>query len=268
MTWPIEQAVYGSFQYFLREVGGAMGHGYDPSGWDHEKESIIESVVQRGVQMFYAPSPLPGEKFSHEWSFLKPIWSFSTVSDTYIYDLPDDFSSIEGPMTYAPGSSVLFEPINIVSEHQLRIRQEMGTTTGRPVIAAIRPKALDPTLGTRYEILLWPTADQIYTIEATYRVSPLFLTLENNFPYGGHPHVETILASCLVAASNITGANIESTARILMERMQASISFDRKHSSPENLGYNRDRSDFAHTEYFPNWHRWNQNLTTYEGVQY
>jgi|TARA_R100000455_G_scaffold31348_1_gene25369 hypothetical protein len=42
----------------------------------------VDIVMNRGLRQFYTPEPLPGERASHRWSFLKQERSFNTIEPT------------------------------------------------------------------------------------------------------------------------------------------------------------------------------------------
>jgi hypothetical protein len=64
---------------FRSEVGLFLGFGADPADWDNGADALIESCVQSGLRQFYHPPPLEAGKSSHQWSFLRPVTSLSTV---------------------------------------------------------------------------------------------------------------------------------------------------------------------------------------------
>lgn len=259
MAWPISSLTHGSWQWLKSHVGGSMYGKYNAAEWTHEEDGLINSFVQRGVRQFYAPPKLPEHRYAHEWSFLKPTVTLATAASTYTYDLPADFVAFYGPMTYAPDSNVLYEPIKLIAESQIRRMIADEDWTGRPTMAAYRPKTLSASTGTRYELLLYPIPDDAYTLHYRYRVSPSDLSADNPMPYGGPPHYETILASCLALA-------MPSRDGQFIERLRASISLDQDASAPDSLGIDRDPTDRLsdHTD----WHDTSINVVTYNGVEY
>lgn len=264
MTWPAKAEQYGTYPWFLGQVGGALGYGFDPATYDHRQHSLADSFVQRGLQAFYSPPVLPGDRYAHEWSFLRPQSSVNTVSGTSDYDLPEDFGMLDGPMVFTAEDSVLYEPIKIVAPHQIEAKRTSGTYTARPEVAAIRPKALDATQATRYEVMFWPTPNGAYQLLFYCRLNPAILSDEKPHPHGGRPHVETILESCLTLVDQEKGKNQGHAARFL-ERLQASVSHDRRLGSPDTLGYNWDRSDHIDPR---DWHDRDENVVTYNDVAY
>ncbi len=332
--WPYENPATDlavNRSYLQRMIGLELDYGPNPLTWTHLQTSTVDAVMQSGLRMFYSPPVIPGERYAHEWSFMRPAASLSTsavydtgsvtiasgvvtlagagaawpsnaadgelvvdgetypvstrdtslqitLNDTTVtasagttyslcfptISLPSDFASLDGPMTFRPGGTYPGAELEIVPEHYIRVRRQAGDSFGRPQVAAIRPKAHDATVGTRYELMVWPTPDDVYSLDYRYRVNPSVLTSVNTMPYGGVPHAETILAACQAAAESHKGKPGPRQARFF-ERIVASVSHDRKASSPSFVGYNGDKSDDHCVESL---HGEQTNVTTYNGVAY
>jgi len=263
MTFPVQTQTYGSYDYLCREVAPVLGYERNSDLWTHEQAGIIDSVVQRGVRAFYAPPALPGDKMSHEWSFLRPVRTLVTVADTSEYTMPSDFADLVGPLTFAADQSILYEPIELVSHFQIRQRQTESTSTGRPTLAALYPSE---TAGT-WKLALWITPDDAYTIYYRSRIVPVDLSASNTTPYGGKEHAQTILEACLAEAEVEADKERLIHHERFMQRLQASVHLDRRANAPDTLGYNRDRSD-GQGWYPESYHEWNTSVITYNGVSY
>ena len=62
------------------EVGRALGYGRGTLSGD-----LLEDVtvcIERGLRQFYTPEPLPGERMSHRWSFLRTVEGLDTYAST------------------------------------------------------------------------------------------------------------------------------------------------------------------------------------------
>ena len=93
---------YGSYSWLVREVGGYLGFGFNPSSWDTNQAEKVNSIVQSGIMQFYYHPPMKDEDGKiqpHKWSFLSPVAELEIESGTRIYDLPDDFSGVIGDFT-------------------------------------------------------------------------------------------------------------------------------------------------------------------------
>jgi hypothetical protein len=108
---------------------------------------------------------------------------------------------------------------------------------------AIRPISSDGSNGQRFQLMLWPTPDAAYTVSYRYHALPAKLTASYPYPLGGEAHAETILASCLAVAEARQENNAGIHAANFMQRLQASIAYDKQINTPDVAGYNRDASD-------------------------
>lgn len=264
MTWPIESVEYGSYQYLMRHVGRRLGYGGNQDAWTREQREVADAVVQRGVRRFYTPQPLEGETYAHEWSFLRPIRPIVTVANQYAYDLPADFAMLDGPMTFAPDQSVLYQPIELVSIYEVNRRRQETSSTGRPTLVAL----VAGETPRSYQIHFWLTPDTAYTIWYPSKVSPLDLSDDNPMPFGGNEHAQTILEACLAEAEVERGVKESVHEPRFKERLFASVSHDRKVGSPPTLGRNVDRSDRLDESYTETFHDLDNNIVTYNGVAY
>ena len=271
VAWPLGHAKAATlditYDQLVMRVGHELGIGWVPTTWSVEERQRVDMAIQSGLRQFYTPAPLRGERYGYEWTFLRPIATLTTIAAQTTYDLPADFSSIDGPITYAPGATLFYRPIEIVAEHQVRSFLSAYTASLRPAMAAIRPKAMDQTTWTRYEIIMCPIPDAAYVLTYRYRVNMLALGDANQYPPGAQQHAETILESCLAAAERMKDGKEGMHTNRFRELLAASVSADRKSASPDGLGYNRDMSDRAGLANgnFPNPHAWQDTLVTYNG---
>lgn len=221
---------------FATEVAKKLGYPSDVADRSAAEIAVIDAIIQSGVRQFYFPPLLPGEEHVHEWSFLKPVTTLSTTATDYDYDLPDDFGSIDGDITFASTASVK-GPIVKVGEAHIRLwREAGGDVAGSPEFYAIRPRSTGGTTGQRDEILFYPTPDASYTL--TYRYVALVSKISTGSPYplGGMAHCETCLQSCLAVAEmrDIQAQGHEYA--LFMQRLQSSISHDRNKGSRDYFG--------------------------------
>lgn len=320
-----------TYDVLRREIGRFLGleNGRDPSQWTagSDDSTDVDDILRSGMRRVLNPPPLPNEKYSHEWSFLRPVatlttsapyttgtveivsgvatitggswpsWSTQcllnvahgtyavesvdgtelTLKDTTVnvaagasfvlcrmaYDLPTDFAMIEGPLIFATGQSLLRGEIPRVAEYQVMNDLNSATLHGSPRIYAIRPKAIDMTTSTTYELLLSPASDAAYSLHYHYRVAIPALDSANGVPPGGEAHGELYLEACLAAAEQKLQDTMGLHTQRFMECLAASVSHDRRVSCPDTLGFNRDRSDgFDPDDHFYT----NTGLTRYKGI--
>lgn len=244
--WPVDGLPTDltiDLNYLKRLVGRHMGVTAHPGAWTSKQAEEVNEAVRGGLRRFYTPVVLPGEKYAHEWSFLRPKTTLQTVEDVWEYQLPEDYAFIDGPMTYDPGSSTMYPPVRQVSEQQVRARHQQYEHTGRPELFAIRVKPDVDGSGTRWEIVFWPTPDDEYSLHYRYRSNPGLLSSGIAKPVGGMPHAQTVIESCLLAADALMGVKDVARQERYMELLRASVSHDRNANAPAGLGRIRDGSD-------------------------
>ena len=181
-----------------------------------------------------------------------------TIGAQRDFDLPDDFGSIRGSITFG-SESFEHRSVRIISEYQIRnLRQTGSIETDEPIYAAVRPLAFTGVSGLRYELLVYPTPSSSYTLSYKYNALPNALSTANPYPYGGAVHAETILASCLAIAENRSNDESGVKAQAFQERLRASIEYD-KRNAPDYYGYNGDSSIYDNNTYEP----YRGRVTTY-----
>lgn len=241
--WPIEEA-NGTLQitkaYLKRLIGRIMNFGPHPAGWNHKQSSEVAIVLDRGLRQFYDPV-IVNSLHSHEWSFMRPLYTFSTVADQYIYDMPDDFVMLLGPILFSPETTTLMEQMEEMPLYKVRQLLQVDSG-GRPRVCAINSKVAPGIGGVRWELWLAPKPDAEYSLTLQYKSDPLAMSDEATLPYGGQSHYETVIEACLAAAEAFQEKKGMHNNRFL-ELLAASISRDQKQSSPDWIGYNHDPSD-------------------------
>jgi hypothetical protein len=227
-----------------KEVGWFWLGERTSSNWSSDETTQIDEIINSGLRQFYHPTPNDLSPRGYKWSFMEPTTTLSTVASTKDYTLSADFGGLIGEMTYASTDN-RWLPVEITGEHRLRMLRQRDFTdvNSDPKLAAIRPKSSDGSNGQRFELLLWPTPEKVYTLSYSYHALPSKLTASNPYPLGGQAHAETILESCLAIAEsrmdNVAGIH----AAAFQQRLRASISFDQKMNTAERMGYNGDGSD-------------------------
>lgn len=242
---------------YRAQVGNFLGWGFDPLGWDENQTQTINIIVESGYRQFLYPEPMEGETSSYDWSFIKPTAQLSFAINASEIHLPDDFGGADGPLTILT-STTTAQPWRIEWRNEGEIRRMYSvnpTMTGPPMYGAIIPKrGTGPTDGQRFNLLIFPIADQPYTFQLAYYINPDALTGDQPFAYGGVQHVETILESCLAIAEERFDDSHSVHAEKFKTRLMASISMDRR-NKPQKTGYNGDRSDNVAWERY-NPHYW------------
>ncbi len=145
-----------------------VGAGLVVAGEDYRR---IRSYIDAGYRQFLFPPIVPtGGSERHEWSFLPPETTLTTVADQWQYDLPAGFAGLIGEFQYDSDISGL--TISNVTQNEIRRRRAVATVTGKPWMAAVSPKPFVPGTGQRYQVSFYPTPDTALTIYAQYNISP------------------------------------------------------------------------------------------------
>lgn len=253
----------------LGRIGRKLGYGRTSSSFTSTQLADATAVLEDALRRFYEPDILPGEREKHQWSFLTPTLRFQFVENQFRVDLPEDFSMLNGPITYARGEDTVYPPIEIVGPQEIYKRQQQDDSAGRPQFAAVQVKAVDPVAGTRHELLLYPTSDDDYEVNLSYKVNPYSLDFDTALPLGGQAHVQTIIAACLAEAAVFDELTDGQDEARYIERLRSSISHDRRVFAPESLGLMREPSDsFDIYEGNSNGYRYGSwgNITTVNGT--
>lgn len=210
--WPIEDAAQelGVNKAYLQRVAGLeLGYGPHSGAWNATQRAKVNLVIENGLRKFYSA---PG----HEWSFLKPIGKLFAKTNKTSVELPEDFSALDGPLTYASGDE---RRIELISEHRLRSMQ--STTTGQPLYCALRH------LEGAYSLSFERPFDADYELTFRYRLNPRRLATNASIPLGGEVHHQSILEAVLCAAELMKGGP-GPHAQVYAELLLASIARDKE----------------------------------------
>lgn len=79
-SYPTSRPSYGTYEWFQREIGVAVGIGANYKIWDHPEVERVDSLIQRGIHRFYQPAGT-GHRFQrgYQWSFLLPLTTLTTT---------------------------------------------------------------------------------------------------------------------------------------------------------------------------------------------
>lgn len=248
--------------YLKSEVGSYLGFGrgtvYGDVAWSTTQEQEIDFIVKEGIRQVNNPPLVQGEVNTYDWSFLKAVHTIKLESGRRSAPLPDDFGGIEGSVYVSDSSETYYEPIQ-VGGVQGKFLQS-SDATGKPQNAAVNWRKGTGHVGQRAELLIFPEADQEYTLTLQYYFLTDYISGASPYPYGGQLHASLYIASCLAVAEQRMNDRRGAQYIVFMERLVASISADRR-SKPQVGGYNGDRSD----EFYSDRLRRSQGLVTYVG---
>jgi hypothetical protein len=250
-------------------TGDFLGYGYGLAQgdveWDRQQTLNIKQVRKSGERWFYYPEPVSGGE-PYSWSFLVPTSTLTFATDAQTVALPDDFDRIEGDVYPSLTDSLGYEPVKVTGEGRVqRAYTADQTRTGRPELLSVRPlKGTRANAGQRFELFIFPAADQDYTLTLRYHILPSALTDDRPYAYGGAAHAETLKAACLAAAELFLDNERGPMYAHFQARLLASIQIDQRHR-PQHLGYNGDQSDGRDVRGW-RWQRLDEPLVTFNGI--
>lgn len=255
------EIVYGGATYRFevdlpaRSTSGAMVCSYSSllervghflfgirSGFSTDQTDDIEECIKDGLHDVYA---------AHSWSFFRPVEEITTVSGTAAYNLPAACEAIEGDLHYDPGESDFYPPVEQRHDSQIRHLQQDAdaTDTDRPLYFSVRNTEFDPTIGSRRQIVLYPTPDDAYALSARMKLRPTMIDSTSQFPIGGESISQLIVEACLAAAERNYDEEAKQHTRRFMEMLPLAIQADQEMTSPTTLGPDspRDTSQNAYS---------------------
>lgn len=235
---PLDPAVM-SYSDLLGRVAWFLGFGIDTAVLTAKQTAECDRIVQDGYNRFLNP-PLTPNGQAHEWSFLSPVAELVVSNGTLDYDMPVDFGSIVGSMTYDEAGA--YPPVHVTGEGRIRAFRARQSLAGPPRFVAFRPKPLT-SAGQLTEVLIWPDPNGTYTLLYRYNVTEIPLSAAMPYPLGGALHSRTLLASCLAYAELSTDEERGVQHADWLERVAASIRRDQETQMPDFFGYNGDLSD-------------------------
>ena len=193
-----ESTLSTSYSDLLSEVGAYLGYGSDSTKWTAKKLAEVDRYIQAGVRQFYYPPATQGVELGFQWSFLSPHTTIDTIADQSTYDLPDDLGRILGDLVY--NESAYKPSIIQVSEAKIVSLTNSEETNSSPRLANVRHKAQVEGSGQRFELVLFPTPDAIYTLNYKYEAFSGKISNSNPYPLGGMRYSELVMESCLAVA--------------------------------------------------------------------
>jgi hypothetical protein len=221
----------------------SLGRNYDLL--TNIQKDDVDSIIDRGLRQFYFPPPVPGI-LSHQWSFLRPTRSFTTVAEQESYALPDDFGAMTGSrITYLEQSHV--DGPLLVSDYEYRsLVERMSVRVGEPRYATVRPRTTNDTLNVpvRHDLHLFPAPQKAVQMQYQYHVlNPVPSGLSS--PTGADMHGETIMCSCLAIAEEYVVSPSTQYRALFRERLASSVALDRSTRGGGIIGKMRPTGDEA-----------------------
>ena len=137
---------------------------------------------------------------SRKWSFLFPIEQITTMNGQHTYELPQDFVSLQGSITFGADERYSdLKPITMPKWNSLRASNDY---TGYPEFYVIHPEKFDKDMGTRWNLHIYPTPDASYCLQLPIQIMPLKLENDNDLPIGGPEMSDALRVVCLAEAED------------------------------------------------------------------
>lgn len=235
---------YGDLRrYIANEAGYNLSLSFSTN-----QETRVDDWLAETLRLAYDPAVLPNELEKHQWNFLCPEVQLKTTADQYTIAMPPRFSDLLGPLVYMPdedGGLPPFTQIKITSDIEvMRCLRASSQVTGYPTMGGLRVAKQDQSFGTDWEMVVYPTPNDEYTLSARMKLNPTLPGRDDEALLGGQQHEQLFIAACRAVVERFNRGPGDQW-RLYIEALRSSISHDRRNACPHTLGYNGDRSDMA-----------------------
>ncbi len=206
--------------------------------------ALVKDIVHRGYRTYLFPINRTKRK-PHFWSFLKQYHTINTIANQWKYALPQDFNRMLVHPQF--GVSTGYYQLRKRDAEYITERRVDSDSSGGPEYYAISPTSYEATVGTFYEMWLYPKPSQTYLLQFFYLKNPLKVENTTDVLAGGVLAAEAILESCLAVAEqqqdDTTGFHTQK-AEMLVQDLILSDTGDKT----ESIG---KLTDPRHTEGWP-----------------
>ena len=194
-------------QHTVRDLMNGVGHylGYgvetDPLGtlafWDADQLADVTRSVNGGYRQFLYPPPVAEGQPPHEWSFLTPPSALIFTAGTQLMELPIDF----GGVIFGATLDLNNRRLTVISEDRFNaLTGGISSTTGEIQYVSLWKPTQSGVEERRYSLGVYPTPSSDQVVRFRYMREPLMLDDNEEIPWGGDRHSETIMQSCLSVA--------------------------------------------------------------------
>lgn len=205
----------------VAEFLGLVASGTAPTGQDL---TDVKDIVARGLRQFLYPIDARTGN-AHYWSFLEQFWTLNIITNQWKYALPLDYSDLLSEMVFDTGEWL--PRMQKRSAMQIKEMRSVSDSSGWPQYYAIVPSKYDLTVGSSYELWLYPKPSRAYTLPTFYMMDPLRPSADADLMVGGISATEAILESCLAVAEHWSDEMVTSHhTQKAAELIQTLIRFD------------------------------------------
>jgi hypothetical protein len=208
------------------EIAYYIGTAED--AWDSNTSSAVEYCIRTGVDRVI-------HNGQHQWSWMRPKWSWKTADGQRRYTLPLDFEQFIPNVIHFDGEHYGYGSIGQLPASRLMQLRGDSDSKGTPSCFAIESVAHDGVSEQQQQLVLEPTPDAEYKLVAVYQIGVRELSDARPYPPGGPAHGELFVAACLAAVETKfrDGETIKEQA--FRDSLMAHIAIDLR-KQPRNLG--------------------------------
>lgn len=215
------------------KVSEFLGLGSSPGVTDKAK---VKDIVYRGYMKFLLPMN-PRDSEIYIWSFLKQEWKLTLEVSKWEYPLPEDFERFHRRLEYDADERT--SSMTLVSLASIMRERNVMEWDSHPVRYAIRTAKFDKSVGSRKELIVYPTPNDSLVVNSTYIMTPAKPDSDGDFFIGGPMESDVILQCCLAVAENDEDEVIGIETQKAVDMIQSLIRKD-KGESPDTVGEVRD----------------------------
>lgn len=198
-----------------------LGLPATPTGTDLTK---VKQIAARGYRKFLYPINVQTGSL-YTWSFVKQFMTLTTVSGSWKYPLPDNFSEMIDVPHFDDQASYT-ELTKLVPETILE-KRSASISNGFPLYYALAPHTFDNAVGTFYEMWMEPIPDGAYPLKFFYRIDPLAPSADGDFFVGGIRAIEALTECCLAKAeqqeNDAIGFHTQLADQLIQELIQSDV---------------------------------------------
>ena len=234
----------GTYDWFQQELGRYLAMhareifdaGPNPAGWTPPQKERVHQIIQQGEHEFYHTA-------AHNWTFLTPELVVDTANGQHEYEMPEDFGGVTASRLMFDREQSAYGDVIKVDPRAIRDNRSYETPVSSfPSLFAEEVKPHDGQSPQLWHLMLWPTPNGEYRLRGRYRVEPVYMSSDRQYPYGGPGFQQALLYAMRAAAERLYVGTIGVEAQAYVERLSEAIARDSRDHGPATLGYNGNSS--------------------------
>jgi hypothetical protein len=216
------------YQLVIQEIAQTVGT--PQADWDSRTATDVDRCIRRGI------NAVIHNVLSHQWSWMRPLFSQTTADGVRRYTLPSDFQQFIDHLCF-DGDNYQHPPLEQLPATRLQQLYSEYPGTGVPCNYATEAAAHDGTTEQTQELVLHPTPNGIYQIVGLYQVGPILsMTSERPWFPGGAEFRELFVSSCLAQAEVVfTDGDLKTWREQFQMDLTAAVARDQRKGA-RNLG--------------------------------